>query len=88
MESHDRFSSSWRRVIRTSRVLNQEPSLILKKFILHPTMDTQPSTSTGIVDQRRKDALKAYREVFSTLPSKVGLQDADVIYSYPENAAA
>ena len=28
-------------------------------------MDSQPSTSSGAMDQRRKDALKGYREVTS-----------------------
>lgn len=30
-------------------------------------MDSQPSTSSGAMDQRRKDALKAYREVGTIL---------------------
>jgi hypothetical protein len=32
-------------------------------FFIHLQMDSQPSTSSGAMDQRRKDALKVYTEV-------------------------
>jgi hypothetical protein len=51
-------------------------------------MDTQPSTSTGAMDQRRKDALKAYREVLLNYLRNIYARGTHVMYSYLENAAA
>jgi len=51
-------------------------------------MDTLASTSTGAMDQRRRDALKAYREVCSPLFQMLATCQTDVIYSGTENAAA
>ncbi len=37
-------------------------------------MDTHASTSTGAMDQRRKDALKAYREVCLLQPHTLAIR--------------
>ncbi|KAG5219892.1 26S proteasome [Salix suchowensis] len=50
-------------------------------------MDSQPSTSSGEMDQRRKDALKAYRAVCCArlCPDQVSLKDLERAYSKTED---